>query len=277
MKLKTLLALLGIRQPPEEYGYEQREFVIDGKPVRYAQWLHPKESSKTLRQGHVDRLREFLGPGDFAIDIGAHTGDSTLPIALAVGKAGCVLALEPNPYVFHVLKANARLNPSLTNIQPLCIAATVADGPIEFEYSDPGFCNGGRHEGISRWRHGHAYKLRVEGRNLEKLLRTDYRDRLTRLRYIKVDAEGYDVHILESIRGVLEEFRPVLKVEFYKHLSTPSRLRLWDLLDGLGYQVHRIEDASDRASQAVAREQVMQWPHFDVHCFPRRAAAARSA
>ena len=34
--------------------------------------------------------------------IGAHIGDTTLPIALAAGKKGFVLALEPNPYVFHV-------------------------------------------------------------------------------------------------------------------------------------------------------------------------------
>jgi len=269
MKLRTLLELIGIRQAAQEYGFERREFTIDGAQVSYAQWLHPKESAKSVRQEHVDRLREFLSAGDVAIDIGAHTGDSTLPIALAVGKAGCVLALEPNPYVFRVLEENARLNAHLTNIRPLCLAATVSDGPIEFEYSDPGFCNGGRHEGISRWRHGHAYKLRVQGCNLERLLRAEHRDLLPRLRYVKVDAEGYDVNILESIQGLLRETRPIIKAEFYKHLPAASRLRLWDLLDALGYDVRRIGDDCDHATEPVRRDQVAQWQHFDVHCFPR--------
>ena len=70
----------------------------------YAQWLHPRETGKRISQESVDELRRFLSPGDVAIDIGAHTGDSTIPIALAVGKTGCVLALEPNKYVFPVLE-----------------------------------------------------------------------------------------------------------------------------------------------------------------------------
>src|SRR6185295_7687850 len=109
----------------------------------------------------IGALHGFLQPGDIAIDIGAHTGDSTLPMALAVGPAGTVFALGPNPYVFKVLEKNAGLNPSATHIVPLMFAAMPEDGEFEFEYSDEGYCNGGFHQGISRWTHGHFSKLRV--------------------------------------------------------------------------------------------------------------------
>ena len=111
MKVRELIHLLGWKPKRRVYGHEVRAFDLasDGR-VDYAQWLHPGETPKEVRQDVVDHLRTFLRPGDVAIDIGAHTGDSTIPIALAVGPAGRVLALEPNPYVFPVLERNAGLN-----------------------------------------------------------------------------------------------------------------------------------------------------------------------
>lgn len=204
MRLKELGYILGIKPKPRTYGFEVNSFHManEGK-VDYAQWLHPGESRKSLSQDAVDELRRFLSPGDVAIDIGAHSGDTTIPIALAVGPSGCVLALEPNAYVFPILEENAGLNPNKTHIIPLMIAATSDDGEVEFEYSDSGFCNGGLHEGISKWRHGHAFTLKVQGRNLVGLLKRDYARLIDRVRYIKIDTEGYDLSVIKSIRSLL--------------------------------------------------------------------------
>jgi len=65
-------------------------------------------------------------------------------------------------------------------------AATPEDGQFAFEYSDSGFCNGGRHEGISKWRHGHAFPLTVQGRNLPSYLSDQHPQLLPKLAYIKV-------------------------------------------------------------------------------------------
>ncbi len=139
MKLKELPYFLGLQPGPKSYGYKLKSFDLpsDGT-VEYAQWLHPSETEKEITQSSVDELRKFLKPGDVAIDIGAHSGDSTIPIALAVGKTGCVLALEPNRYVYPVLQKNAELNPEKTQIIPLMFAATPEDAEMEFQYSDSG-------------------------------------------------------------------------------------------------------------------------------------------
>ncbi len=160
MKLRDLPRALGLDQAPREYPHVVDTFIRprDGT-VQLARWLHPGERPKAITQKSVDALRSFLHEGDVAIDIGAHTGDSTVPMALAVGPRGSVFALEPNPYVFKVLAVNAALNPSKTRIVPLMFAAMPQDGEFEFEYSDAGYCNGGLHEGISRWTHGHFSKL----------------------------------------------------------------------------------------------------------------------
>src|SRR2546425_1509835 len=66
---------------------------------------------------------------------------------------------------------------------PLMFAAMRADGFYEFQYGEPGYCNGGFHEGMSKWLHGSAFKLRVEGRNLQDFLMREHPDLIPRLRF----------------------------------------------------------------------------------------------
>ena len=174
MRLREFFYLLGFKPQPRRYNFKLVRFSLPGDgTIDYAGWLHPDKAPTEITQQAVDELRKFLSPGDVAIDIGAHEGDSTVPIALAVGRTGCVLALEPNEYVFPILVENSKLNPDKTNIRPLMIAATDENREMVFEYGDPGYCNGGYHEGYAKYVHGSAFELKVQGRNLENLLKKD--------------------------------------------------------------------------------------------------------
>jgi FkbM family methyltransferase len=269
VKVRDLRYLLGFRPDARSYGSEVVTFDLptDGS-VQYAQWLHPGETRKVIRQQDVDELRTFIAPGDVAIDIGAHSGDTTLPIALAAGGHGVVLALEPNPYLFPVLERNAALNVGKATIVPLNFAATPLPGEYEFEYSDAGFCNGGRHEGTSKWRHGHAFTLKVRGENLQDYLSQHFSDLVHRIRYVKIDAEGYDYAILQSLRELIAAQRPFLRVEVYKWTTRPQRERLYDLLAELNYEVFRLESEVAYRGPRLARQDVMAWRHYDVFCMP---------
>jgi FkbM family methyltransferase len=269
MKLKELVHLLGFRPAPRSYGFEIHGFDLptDGR-VEYAQWLHPRETAKTITQEPVDELRRFLNPGDVCIDIGAHTGDSTIPIALAVGPTGCVLALEPNRFVFPVLEKNAQLNRDKARIIPLLFAATPEDGQFVFEYSDSGYCNGGRHEGISKWKHGHAFPLVVQGRNLPAYLSSQYPQLLSKLTYIKVDAEGYDLTILKTLASLISSCRPHIKAEMYARADRPQRERLLQFFIEQRYTVHKVESESHYRGQIIGTADLMTWRHFDVFCMP---------
>lgn len=269
MKLKEVLYALDLKPAPREYGYriERFHFEREGE-VEYAAWQHPKEMPKRFDQGYVDALREFLKPGDYALDIGAHSGDTTLPMALAVGGEGGVFALEPNPYVFKVLQVNADLNPGKTHIYPLMFAATEQDGGYEFAYSDPGFSNGGYHPGISPWRHGHFFKLAVQGRNLVRFLKQEHPGELTKIRYIKVDAEGNDHSILHSLRELIVANRPYLRSEVYKHLPHERRQAYYRELRDLGYTLYKFEDEKRYRGPTVEEHMLMDWEHFDFFAVP---------
>jgi FkbM family methyltransferase len=260
---------LGLQPGPKTYGLKLKSFDLPAEgTVEYAQWLHPSETDKEITQASVDALRKFLSPGEVAIDIGAHTGDSTIPIALAVGKQGCVLALEPNRYVFPVLQKNAELNPGKTTIVPLMFAATPEDAEMEFQYSDSGFCNGGRFEGISKWLHGHAFRLKVQGRNLQSLLQSEYPDLLPRIRYIKIDTEGYEATVLASLSELIARNKPFLKLEVYRKLDEAQRYALYGSITAFGYIVRKIASDGNYFGEILTGQDMNKWRHFDVFCTP---------
>jgi FkbM family methyltransferase len=261
-----------MRPGPKTYGQKIKRFELSGDGiVEYVQWLHPKETEKEITQQSINDLRKFLSPGDVAIDIGAHTGDTTLPIALAVGKTGCVFALEPNRYVFPILKRNAELNAAKTNIIPLMFAATPEDAEMEFQYSDPGFCNGGRFEGMSKWLHGHAFKLAVQGKNLQSFLKEAYPQLVSRIRYIKIDTEGYESVVLQSLADLVAQCKPYLKVEVFSKSDDLQRRALYRSIAGQGYEIHKCDGDGRYFGEIVAEQDLCKWRHFDMVCAPNRS------
>jgi FkbM family methyltransferase len=269
MKLKEIIFGIGLRPSRREYpiDIESLHLAREGE-IFVARWRHPKERRKEFSQAAVDALREFLREGDAAIDIGAHTGDSTLPVALAVGPEGCVFALEPNPVVFRVLQENAGLNRTKAHIVPLMFAATPEDGEYEFLYSDPGYCNGGLFPGASRWKHGHFFPLRVQGKDLAHYLKREYPAELGRLRYVKIDTEGADRDVARSLRELLTAYRPYLKSEIHKHLPEEERAGYYRDLREIGYRVHRCESEEHYLGEALTERDLIRGGHFDIFAVP---------
>jgi FkbM family methyltransferase len=254
---------------------EPQELPREGR-LDVARWAHPGayRVAPAQLQAVVDQLRRFLRAGDVAIDIGAHAGDTSIPIALAVGPSGVVLALEPNPYVFPVLERNAGLNPAKTTIIPLMFAAMRADGRYEFQYGEEGYCNGGFHEGMSKWLHGSAFKVQVEGRNVQEFLTRNHPDLIPRLRFIKIDTEGFDLAVLETLEPLIRAQRPFLQVEMFSlRKSDPAyRRNLFAFLTRLDYDVHRMESSENFLGERITPENLMRWNVYDVFCVPRTAS-----
>jgi FkbM family methyltransferase len=202
-----------------------------------------------------------------AIDIGAMVGDSTLPIALACGKTGAVIAFEPNPFTFAILGANAALNPGRTNIIPIPHAATDCDRSLVLDYGDPWFANGGDHTGVSAWRHGSFFSIPVEGRRVESIIRARFADRLPRLRYIKTDVEGHDLAVLRSLEGLIREFRPYIKSEVGKFAPAEDRIATHRFLTGHRYTI-RLKENNTLFGPLLTEGDMMKPKSFDVFAVP---------
>jgi len=275
VKLKEIFFGLGLKPRPKEYSFEIDSFNLPREgEILFARWQHPREKKKEFTQAAVNELRRFLREGETAIDIGAHTGDTALPMALAAGPKGIVFALEPNPYVFKTLLANAALNRKKTNIFPLMFAATPEDGEFDFEYSDSGFCNGGLHQDISEWQHGHFFKLCVKGKNLVHYLKAEFPEASNRIRFVKIDTEGYDRTVAASLKDLLIQNRPFIKSEIYQHLSSDARAGYLGDLQAMGYKVHKFNGDEDYAGIELGADDMMKWKHYDIFAVPEERAQA---
>src|SRR5258706_7909407 len=93
------------RKQFKDFGFKIVDFLLskDGK-IQYAQWLHPAEfrnhpgnAGNVVTQETVDFYSQLVKQGDTVIDIGAHEGDTTVPMALAVGKSMGSASLQTNP------------------------------------------------------------------------------------------------------------------------------------------------------------------------------------
>lgn len=268
MRLKEFFYLFGIRPGIKVYGHRIQviDLLRDGR-VDYARWLAPNARDLSLQQSELDELRTFLREGDLAIDVGAQVGDSTLPIALACGGSGAVVAFEPNPLAFAILGANAALNPGRTNIIPIPYAASESDGPLTFDYGNPWLSNGGEHTGVSPWQHGSAFSIPVEGRRIDPIIRARFANRLGRLRYIKTDAEGHDLSVLRSLEGLIREFRPFIKSEVGKYASAEDRIATFQLLTGHNYTV-RLATSGNLFGITLAEEDMLKRKSFDIFAIP---------
>jgi FkbM family methyltransferase len=263
---KQLAKYKQARQGVLEYGSEVKTFEIDGiGKVEFAQWLHPSEKPVILTNSHVDFYRELAQKGGIIVDIGTHTGDTTVPMALAVGKDGLVIGLEPNKYVFKILEKNASLNKEITSIDAFCFAATKDEGSFIFNYSDASFCNGGFLSEIQNQKHNHNYELEVQGKNLQDFLYKNYADRLDKLDLIKIDAEGYDKEILKTIPKILETYKPNLMIECYKKLTPEERDELFNITAAYGYTLYYLENFEEGGLKVeISKDQMNDKKHFEM-------------
>src|ERR1700688_3042448 len=66
----------------------------------YGEWAEPE----------TRLLTALVNPGDNVLDIGAHVGTQTIPLARKIGPSGLVVAFEPQRVLHQLLSANVSLN-----------------------------------------------------------------------------------------------------------------------------------------------------------------------
>ncbi len=188
------------------------------------------------------RFSQLIDKDCTVLDIGAHLGWFSLLFGSCAKK---VISFEPNPVVFKSLKENAESNSQL-NIIPHQLACTKENKKYIFNYSDPKIygigSNGGFLDNLDNknFKNSHTYEQEVEGVNLIDFLNKNYSDDISSIKFIKIDAEGYDKEILKTIRSLIEINKPVLMVESFKFLTELELEDYFNVIDSMGYKVYDI-------------------------------------
>lgn len=229
--------------------------------IDFAKWQNPLAIPVFLNQEVVDFFRKFIEEGDLVIDIGANTGGITVPMALAAGKEGLTLAFDPNPFAFQVLKENSKLNAHKTNIDPHNVAISVDEDEYYYMSSEASFANGGISK-IKEGKHGkYNYSEKIKGIPLYDFLKKNYSDWLDKLTFIKVDTEGYDKEILKSISSLVRKHKPGIIAESFGKSTPEEKMELYEILDGMDYHVHHVNDFVDNCSMTRIEnaKEMTQW------------------
>jgi len=238
--LKDSFARKKARRVFQNFRYQIDSFQLkDEGKVDYANWLNPLLQPKKVTQEEVDFFKSIIRRDSLVIDIGANTGDLTVPIALATGNKGLVLAFDPNTQVFAILAANAKLNKGKTNIVPLQFAATETDGEFYFASSEATFSNGGLINDTNDSAHG-KFKLKdkVRGVHLETYLRKHFAEWIPNISFIKVDTEGNDLSVLKTVENIIADYKPSVVAEVFPTLTKQERDDLFHFFSEKGYTIY---------------------------------------
>jgi len=85
-----------------------------------------------------------------------------------------------------------------------------------------------------------------------------------------VDAEGFDLPIIETPQDLIRSRRPFLQVEMFslRKSTAEYRLKLYDFLGRHGYDVHRVESPDNFLGDRVTPDNLMRRDVYDVFCIP---------
>ena len=178
-------------------------------------------------QLEIDRLLDYLAPGDFAIDIGANIGFHTLSFARKVGKSGTVWAFEPDPVNGLLLRHNILQSGLDEVIVPFDLAVSERLGLCRFRTAPIAAPENFGHTGVDP----------VEGDYPRVALPLDALliDRAPAL--IKIDIEGHELPALSGMCELIDKHRPVLSVE----ADTPDEVEASGaFLAAMGYNIYSL-------------------------------------
>jgi FkbM family methyltransferase len=196
-------------------------------------------------------LLTLLQSGDTFVDIGANVGMATLTAARAVGPDGRILAFEPNPEVSSILAQSLRRN-GLDQVE--LHPSAIGERPGRFSLFVPDSNHGEASLGTQfAGRPGKLVEVDiVDGSRLAALDRCDF---------IKIDVEGYEVHVIEAISETIRRHRPFVSTEVVdRHLKRCGNgaAELAESLSRLGYTGFRYFHVAAGHTQLRAKLEAFQ-------------------
>ncbi|GAB4132145.1 MAG: hypothetical protein Fur0041_03160 [Bacteroidia bacterium] len=154
-------------------------------------------------------LLKELKEGDVFYDIGANIGYFTILAAEKCGRNGHVFAFEPVKSTFELLTENVKLNPHLNNISLMNYAVSDREENLLMYLPE---------KGKDAW---NSIAVKPEGEHFKTEIIMTWcpdlhmkEETFIRPSLIKIDVEGWELHVLKGMKNILTAFQPTLLIEF---------------------------------------------------------------
>jgi len=217
--------------------------IVLGRPM----WIDPKDtvvSRYLVRDGIWEPVEtrfiiKTLKKNDTVLDIGAHIGYYTVLAAQAVGLKGKVIAFEPGPENFTLLKKNIELN---CHMNTQCVQKSVSDKNQTVDlFLNPK--NKGDHRMYAFEEQGS--KISIQSITLDDF----FCERELKINFMKIDVQGVEWRVFEGAKRFLNE-NPAITIlmEFWPDgilMSGGDPEELLQNLRNWGFEFYKLNKEGD--------------------------------
>jgi FkbM family methyltransferase len=190
---------------------------------------------------------ELVQPGSIVWDAGANVGLFSFCAAARCGRAGFVLAVEPDLWLANLINRSARQlaskKYSCAEVKVLCAAVSDSIEVAELRIAESGRASNQLAPTQGAIQPEQArYSQPVTCLTLDLLLA-----RFPAPTVLKIDVESHEINVLKGAKRLLEEVKPVIWCEVLRENSA----EVTELLQDAGYDLYGAEDnPHPRISQA---------------------------
>jgi FkbM family methyltransferase len=154
----------------------------------------------------LEALPQFVKSGDVFVDIGANVGVYAMKAAKEVGSSGLVVAVEPFIGSAYQLSRNIAANGfDNVRLRNCCIGRETGDTRL--------YLNQGKPNSFGLRCEDTSDSVSIFSTTVDELCKWE---RLDRVDYIKIDAEGAEADILCGASETIRRYHPIIQVEITK-------------------------------------------------------------
>ena len=238
----VLLGNFGLRHHRHIRFLFTREARAEGLTFK----LDPQDKMVTLHildhgnyePGETKVFRSLLKPGDTFIDVGANIGWYALIASKIVGPSGRVIAFEPAPASFALMRRNAQIN-DCRNTTLVEKALSDKKGTLRLNLGETNKA----HNSILKTAETRD-SVEVEANTLDEYLEGDEGE----IALIKMDVEGAEGFVLAGMRKTLEKHpKTAIIMEFFPSLLRQAGFDPGAMLrefQASGYEIQDIDEAT---------------------------------
>jgi len=200
-------------------------------PTRFYKYF---ESDYELN--NINFINNYVSKGMTAIDVGAHIGLLSVIMAKKVGTPGKVFSFEPTPSTFALLTKTIEINEVSNIVKPINKAVADKAGQTSFYVTDIAAHNSNSLSNNKR-EYGNEKKIDVELVSLDDLA---IDKKLTKVDFIKIDAEGAEYAVLKGAQVLLAKHRPKVILALHPNSIVnfgDSLSQIWDYILDKNYRV----------------------------------------
>lgn len=233
----------------EAVNLNLEQYGIKDKHCTWYDFEHPLHKMPPFEQVFSAYWNDYhygkwIKPGMTCVDIGAHIGDTALPMMVACGSV--VLAIEPNMYMIPFLEKNCEANSHLGKfiIATEAVTKESTDNLVFGDHNND-MINGGIID--PNWDSGTAFTVKgmtgqtisIKGLAFNDICKKYLSDKeIENIGFIKTDTEGHDIEIIASMQDFLTNIKPVLLTEWFFGYSKADSERLFNVIYDAGYVPH---------------------------------------